>query len=106
MSETAWFRRGDGAEFEVPVASEAYAQLVARGAIRLEKPGATPDEDGDGGADAPAPPTKAELRERAAELGLDLPARATNAELSEAIAAEEQRRADEATATAPSPDAS
>lgn len=104
MSETAWFRRGDGAEFEVPVASEAYAQLVARGAIRLEKPGATPDEDG--GADAPAPPTKAELRERAAELGLDLPGRATNAELSAAIAAEEQRRADEATAAASSSDAS
>lgn len=82
MSETAWFRRGDGAEFEVPVASEAYVQLVARGAIRLEKPGAAAE---DGGADAPAP-TKAELRERAAELGLDLHGRATNAELSAAIA--------------------
>lgn len=90
MSETAWFRRGDGAEFEVPVASEAYAQLVARGAIRLEKPGAADDA-----AEAPAP-TKAELRERAAELGLDLPARATNADLSEAIVLEEQRRAEDA----------
>lgn len=104
MSETAWFRRGDGAEFEVPVESEAYAQLVARGAIRLEKPGATPGEDG--GADAPAPPTKAELVARAKELELELPTRATNAQLTAAIAAEEARRADEAAAAASSSDAS
>lgn len=36
---TAWFRRGDGAEFAVPEDSEAYAALVGQGAVRFEPKG-------------------------------------------------------------------
>lgn len=92
---TAWFQRGDGARFEVPADSEAYALLVAQGAMRIPGPDApSPTADDD----APAP-TKAQLLERADELDLEVRARATNAEISEAIAAEEQRLADEAAAS-------
>lgn len=69
MSETAWFRRGDGAEFQVPVESEAYALLVAQGAIRLEGPAAEP------AADTPADPldgTKAEILAYAEAEGLEV----------------------------------
>lgn len=68
MSETAWFRRGDGAEFQVPVESEAYALLVAQGAIRLEGPAA---EAAAGPAD-PLDGTKAEILAWAAEQGYEL----------------------------------
>jgi hypothetical protein len=43
----AWFRRGDGAEFEVSETSEAYSLLVAQGAVRIPGP------------DAPSEPTSA-----------------------------------------------
>lgn len=53
----------------------------------------------DGETVAPVP-TKAQLLARAAELGLELSKRATNDTISAAIKAEEQRLADEASATA------
>lgn len=68
MSETAWFRRGDGAEFQVPVESEAYALLVAQGAIRLEGPAA---EAAAGPAD-PLDGTKAEILAYAEAEGLEV----------------------------------
>lgn len=57
---------------------------------------ATASSDGDV---TPAP-TKAQLLERASALGLELSKRATNDAITAAIAAEEQRLADEAAATA------
>lgn len=68
MSESAWFRRGDGAEFQVPVESEAYALLVAQGAIRLEGPAVE-------AASAPADPldgTKREILAYAESEGLEV----------------------------------
>ena len=59
---TAWFERGDGARFEVPLDSEAYANLVAGGAVRILGPGG-PDE-------AAHEPTLVELRARAKDLGV------------------------------------
>ncbi len=62
MSETAWFRRGDGAEFEVPLGSDAFAALVAQGAIRFEPSSAAEPDLEDLGIN--------DLRVRARELGL------------------------------------
>lgn len=85
---TAWFRRGDGARFEVPEDSEAYAMLVAQGSVRISGPDAAASTAGSGSV-TPAP-TKKELLARAAELGIEgLKPSATNAVISEAIAAKE-----------------
>jgi hypothetical protein len=75
-----------GEEFEVT--ADVAERLLADPNVELVVP---MDDDHE--------PSKTELRARADELGLDLPPRATNAALAEAIAAEEQRLADEAQAS-------
>lgn len=74
---TAWFRRGDGAEFAVPEGSEAYQALVANGSRRIEGPGGAAEEAAPKAFDPQtdedlAAGTKAEILAWAAGQGLEI----------------------------------
>ncbi len=93
------FRDGSGAKRRVlpGVPFEVDADTAA---ILLGDPNVTAYADPDeGSARNDGEPTAAQLRERAAELGLTLRARDTKAEIAAAIAAEETRLAEEAAAS-------
>lgn len=86
---TAWFERGDGARFEVPEGSDAYALLVAQGAHLIAGPDAPTPTASSSSGDAPAP-TKKDLLARAAELGVEgVGQRTSNDAIAAAIAAKE-----------------
>ena len=97
------FRDGSGAKRRVlpGVPFEVDADTAA---ILLGDPNVTPFAEPDRGSArnepaVPDAPTAADLRARAVALGLTVNSRDTKADLSEAIAAEETRLADEATAS-------
>jgi hypothetical protein len=98
------FRDGSGAKRRVlpgvPFEVDADTAAILLGDPHVQ-PFADPDDVSarNDAPDPPAVPTAAELRARAAELGLTVKARDTKDELSTAIAAEEARLADEALAS-------
>lgn len=92
MGEINWFRRGDGAEFAVQPGTDAEANLIALGALRIEGPGkgkADADDAAESSSepigDSPAP-TKKDLLAAAAALGIEgLGQRTSNADITAAI---------------------
>lgn len=87
-------KRGESFEVSAELATVLLADPAVEGyeapAVSADVPRETPEA---------AAPTKAQLLEVAAALGLELPKRATNDAITAAIAAEEQRLADEAAAS-------
>ncbi len=98
MSEIAKFVSSDGVEHTVEVDSVAFGVMTKDGSFtRVYSEAEAAEQNPGSDAAAPAPPTRAELAERAKELGV--PVKGKNAELLAAIEEAEAAKAKAETET-------